>query len=171
MLRVALPDARAGAVETVGEIAPGDALLTGADWPLAEPLSVKGRFSGAGEGKFYWKVHLRTVVRAECRRCLVPVDVPLKADLGLIFSTGDDAPEGDGCYQVPPRTQVLDLTGAVREELLLAMPHFVECRPDCKGLCPRCGANLNEGPCGCAQQGDPRWDALRAMSPPDPQTD
>jgi len=171
MLRVALPEARAGAVETVGEIAPGDSLMADAEWPLAEPASVTGRFSGAGEGKFYWKVRIETVVRAECRRCLTPVDVPVRVALGLVFSAGGDAPEDDGCYVIPPRTQVLDLSDAVREELLLAMPHFVECRPDCRGLCPRCGANLNDGPCGCAKHTDPRWDALRAALPPRPPDD
>jgi len=171
MLRVALTALRAGAVETGGEIAPGDPLLADASWQLAEPARITGRFSSAGEGKYYWKVRIETLVRAECRRCLSPVDVPVRVSRGLIFSSGDDAPEGDGCYVIPPRAQVLDLSGAVREELLLAMPQFVECRPDCQGLCPRCGANLNDGPCGCAKESDPRWDALHAALPKRPRTD
>ncbi len=172
MLRVALPEARAGAVEVAGEIAPDDPILADADWPLAAPIRAHGRFSSAGEGKFYWKAHLETTVRAECRRCLVPVDVPVRITLGLIFSADDDAPEGEGCYRIPPRTQVIDLADAVREEIFLAMPQFVECRPDCLGLCPRCGANLNDGPCGCTPAAaDPRWDALRALQRPAPPTD
>jgi uncharacterized protein len=164
MLRVSLSEARSGAVETAGEVPPNDPLLAGAEWPLVRPLRVRGRFSSAGEGKFYWRAHVETAVRAECRRCLADVDTPLSLDLSLVFAAESDAPEGEGCYVIPPRSQELDLGAAIREELLLAMPRFVECRPDCRGLCPRCGKNLNEGPCGCAPDGDPRWDALRQLT-------
>ena len=58
----------------------------------------------------------------------------------------------------------LDLRPAVREEWLLAAPAFVLCREDCKGLCPRCGADLNEGPCSCTKtEIDPRWASLAAL--------
>jgi uncharacterized protein len=167
MLRIALAEVRAGAVETVGEIPPDEPALAGAEWSLAGPLVLRGRFSGAGEGKYYWRVHFDTSLRAECRRCLASVEVPLSLSLGLVFASGDDAMEGEGCYVIPPRAHELDLSGAVREELFLAMPRYVECRPECKGLCPRCGANLNDGPCGCVREADPRWDALRALARPD----
>ena len=52
-----------------------------------------------------------------------------------------------------------------REEWLLAVPAFSLCREDCKGLCPRCGADLNERPCDCADTTDARWDALKAARP------
>jgi uncharacterized protein len=164
MLRVSLSEARAGAVDTSGEIAPGDPLLAGAEWPLARPLRVRGRFSSAGEGKFFWRARAETALRAECRRCLVQVEVPLSLDLSLVFATGTDTPEGEGCYLIPAREQELDLGPALREEMLLAAPRYVECRPDCKGLCARCGANLNEGPCGCTSEADPRWNALRQLT-------
>lgn len=164
MLRISLAEARATAVETTGAIAPDDPALAGTEWPAVRPVEVQGRFNSAGEGKYFWRAHLATAVRAQCRRCLVDVDVPLDVDLSLIFSADADTPEGEGCYPIPPRAQDLDLTGAVREELLLAMPQYVECRPDCRGLCARCGANLNEGPCGCPPAQDPRWDALRQLS-------
>jgi uncharacterized protein len=51
------------------------------------------------------------------------------------------------------------------------VPHFVECRPDCKGLCPRCGANLNDGPCTCPPETDVRWDALKRLSDEPPGKD
>jgi uncharacterized protein len=164
MLRVSLAEARAVAVDTTGELAPDDPALAGIEWPVVRPVQVRGRFSTAGEGKFFWRGHLTTAVQAQCRRCLSDVDVPLAVELSLIFSSDADTPEGEGCYPIPPRSQDLDLTDAVREELLLAMPQFVECRPDCRGLCPRCGANLNEGPCSCPPERDPRWDALRQLS-------
>jgi uncharacterized protein len=58
----------------------------------------------------------------------------------------------------------LELGQAVREEVVLAMNPYVVCDPECPGLCPQCGANLKEGPCGCEEDElDPRWDALREL--------
>lgn len=164
MLRVALADLRSGAVETAGELPLGDPLLAADQVSLAAPVQYQGRVSRAGEGQYYWQVSFETVLMGECRRCLTPVEVPVSEKAGLVFATDPSATEGEGYYVVPARAQELDLREALREELLLALPQFVECRPDCKGLCPTCGANLNEGPCGCARGHDPRWDALRALT-------
>jgi uncharacterized protein len=51
--------------------------------------------------------------------------------------------------QVPPGSESVDLTPDVREAILLAFPNFPVCSEDCKGLCPRCGADLNKGKCNC----------------------
>jgi uncharacterized protein len=163
MLRIDLAALREGPVETAAEIAAGDPLVAGTGVALAAPLVVTGRLSTAGEGKYYWQARLVTVVQAECRRCLAPVRVPLSQSLGLIFVAEDEAGEDDDCYVVPRRANVLDLSEAVREELILAAPQFVECRDDCRGLCPRCGADLNAGPCGCQRDTDPRWAALTKL--------
>ncbi len=164
MLRVTLAEVRAGPVDTTGVLAPDDPILAGADWSLVAPLSVRGRFSGAGEEKYYWRVRFETTVRTECRRCLASVELPVSESRGLVFAADEETPDGEGCYTIPARERFVDLTLALREELLLAVPRFVECRPDCKGLCPRCGANLNDGPCGCPPGSDPRWDALKGLT-------
>ncbi len=58
----------------------------------------------------------------------------------------------------------LDLEAFLWEEFFLALPMKPLCRPDCKGLCPKCGKNLNEGPCACAhKEEDPRFAALRQL--------
>lgn len=58
----------------------------------------------------------------------------------------------------------IDLTPLVREQMLLALGDRPICREDCKGLCPRCGANLNEGACGCRSEApDPRFAVLRSL--------
>ena len=60
------------------------------------------------------------------------------------------------------RQHQLDLTEALRQGILMARGLSPLCRPDCKGLCPACGNNLNHGPCSCAgAPGDPRWGALK----------
>ena len=58
---------------------------------------------------------------------------------------------------------VLDLSAVIEQTLVLNMPLHALCRPDCKGLCPTCGHDLNDGPCGCSDDTDPGWDALRAL--------
>ena len=56
----------------------------------------------------------------------------------------------------------VDLTEPLRESILLHFPEHPVCRPDCRGLCPKCGANLNDGPCSCGGSGAPdaRWGGL-----------
>lgn len=163
MLRVDLAAVREGPVETPATIATDDPLVAATGVALASPLVVTGRLTAAGKGNFYWQAKLETVVKSECRRCLAPVAVPLSQSLGLVFVAEEDAGGDDDCYLVPRRVGVLDLAEAVREQLLLAVPQFVECRQDCRGLCPRCGADLNSGPCGCHKEMDPRWEALTKL--------
>jgi uncharacterized protein len=163
MLRIDLAAVREGPVDTGAEVAADDPLVVGTGITLASPLVVTGRLSTAGEGKYYWQARLVAVVRSECRRCLTPVRVPLSQSLGLVFVTEAEAGEEDDCYVVPARATTLDLSRAVREELILAVPQFVECRDDCRGLCPRCGADLNAGPCSCRPETDPRWAALTKL--------
>lgn len=167
MLRIALADLRGGAVETTGEIPVGDPLFASDEVTFVAPLVVRGRISRAGEDQYYWQVGFETTVRGECRRCLTTVDVPVSEKAGIVFATDPSATETEGYYPLPGRAQDIDLSEPLREEVLLALPRFVECRPDCKGLCPTCGADLNEGPCGCGAAPDPRWDALRALTKPE----
>jgi uncharacterized protein len=172
MLRIDLGEVRTGAIGTPGQIEASDPLWRGTGVTLSAPLRVEGRFSGAGEGKYFWHARMETSLRLECRRCLSPVDVPLSQELELLFVAEQGALDDDvGCYAIPGRATELDLRGPLREELLLAVPQFVECSPDCRGLCPDCGANLNAGPCGCRPKRDPRWGALSDLLPGLPNED
>jgi uncharacterized protein len=94
-----------------------------------------------------------------CRRCLADtggVSVSEVHDLYQRVLTDPDAFELDG--------DQLDLRPVVRELVLLDTPSTPLCRPDCAGLCPTCGANLNDGSCGCdAPPADPRWSALDVL--------
>ena len=59
----------------------------------------------------------------------------------------------------------LDLTESAREGIILALPSYPVCGEGCKGVCPRCGRNLNEGPCGCAPDGEESpWGALDGLT-------
>ena len=80
----------------------------------------------------------------------------------IIFAeAGDEEIDDPDVYLLDPASRDLDLRPAIREEWLIAQPRFVLCREDCQGLCPKCGADLNDGQCSCPPQTDSRWDDLR----------
>ena len=60
-------------------------------------------------------------------------------------------------------TQCVDLTAEARESILVAFPSCPVCRPECRGLCPHCGINRNEGGCECRPPAESRWGALDAL--------
>ena len=126
-------------------------------------VHVTGRLSAAGPGRFYFSGHVRGADVSDCRRCLRGVETAVDERVQVLFAeTGDDADDPD-VFSFDPRTHELDMRPAVREQWLLAAPMYAQCREDCAGLCPSCGADLNAGPCGCEQPTDQRWAALRSM--------
>jgi uncharacterized protein len=103
-----------------------------------------------------------------CARCLEPVRHTLAADFDLLFRPqGVDAGPADRSLGAPD-TEIgyyqdggLVLEDVLREQVLLSLPTRTLCSPDCKGLCPHCGHNLNTDPCTCEEaSSDPRWSAL-----------
>ncbi len=165
MLQVDLRELARGPVDTRAELAGDDPLFEGLEVPLTEPVQVTGRLQAAGDGRFYWRGSLATRLERECRRCLVPVVTPVAADIAALFSQDPDAQEDPNSYPLAPDATQIDLRPAVREELLLAVPQWVVCREECRGLCPRCGKDLNAGPCGCPPAPDARWQGLAALKP------
>lgn len=128
----------------------------------SEAITVTGRLSSAGASRFYFSGRIEGSVATDCRRCLTPVKVPVQEDVHLLFARADDEEIDDpDVYVIGNRTRELDLRPSVREQWILAVPAYVLCREDCKGLCPQCGADLNAGPCNCDPVHDDRWDALR----------
>ena len=71
--------------------------------------------------------------------------------------------EDNGDYIVVENSE-LDLSELICEDIIFSLPTKLLCREDCKGLCPQCGKNLNEGACDCKKQIDPRWAALSELS-------
>jgi uncharacterized protein len=123
------------------------------------------------EGRFFVEGEVHGRVEVECDRCLAPVILTVRApcavDLVPLEARGAagernalDRGELDVTFVSGP---VLNLDDLVREQLLLQVPMRVLCRDDCRGLCPQCRKNLNDGPCGCEESPsvDPRLEALR----------
>ncbi len=160
MLRIDLRELQRGPVDTQAEVAPDDVLFQGLGFALAGPVRVGGRLQATGEGRFYWHGTLAALIATECRRCLTPVNAPVSADIGALFSQDALTADDPEAYALLPNAMEVDLRPAVREELTLAVPAWVVCREDCRGLCPCCGKDLNAGPCGCDPTPDVRWQAL-----------
>jgi DUF177 domain-containing protein len=92
-----------------------------------------------------------------CRRCLREIDDVLEVTVDERYHV-EPTPADDA---FPIVNGQIDLAPMVREEVLLAVPDAPLCRPDCPGLCPICGADLAEGPCGCdTTERDERWAIL-----------
>jgi uncharacterized protein len=162
MLRVNLGALVDGAIEVDATVPADDSRFEGLDFRLIGPVEVTGRLSEAGDGDYYLHGRLAALVESTCRRCLEPVSVGAEAELDALF-TADDDTEDPSVYQLSARAGDIDLSEMVREELILAVPAFVLCRADCRGLCPRCGTDLNAGTCDCRPEGDPRWEALQEL--------
>ncbi|MGH9041704.1 MAG: YceD family protein [Acidimicrobiia bacterium] len=96
---------------------------------------------------------------ALCSRCLAPLCTEFDLHLREVF---EEDPVEEETY--PLRHEEIDLEQPLRDLVVPELPIVPLCRPDCAGLCATCGANLNEGTCGCEPVPvDPRWEALRDL--------
>lgn len=152
-----------------GELGPDDEIWQEGDMRPSGPIRVTGRLSIAGAGRYYFSGRIEGDAASECRRCLADVSEHVAAESHMVFADADleEADDASDVFLVDAGARALDLRPAVREEWLLAAPAFLLCREDCKGLCPKCGADLNEGPCDCPPTTDDRWDALSQARPSD----
>ena len=106
---------------------------------------------------------LRAAGEVECRRCLVLNRVTLETGLDVWFRPASEMAQGEESVWVyDPKDPYVDLSAALREEIWLRASEYVECAPECPGLCSGCGARLDSEECTCAPpKHDSRWTALR----------
>ena len=162
MLRVDLRAAADGPVDTTADLPAADPALADLEIAPTRPVRVTGRLMASGPGSYYWEGRVHTQVQVTCRRCLAPVSVEVDDEVRLLF-TEDEDNDDPAAVTIPPRSAELELGGVVREALILAAPKFPLCREDCRGLCPKCGTDLNESTCGCRPEVDARWGALQSL--------
>ena len=157
MLRVDIRDLQRGPVKTIGELEPADRAFEGLGLDLDGPVRVTGQLQATGDGEYLWRGHIHGLIRGECRRCLTEVVDELDVDVdAAVFSTDPEAADHPDFYPLSERAAAVDVAEVVREELALAaQAPLLLCREDCAGLCPKCGADLNAGPCRCQPPAEP----------------
>lgn len=113
---------------------------------------------------------VHAVIGAECARCLARFDHGLETSFEVVLQRGGgsavpgEVDEDDFVVLGEGEEYRYDVFPHVREAIVLELPIRLLCREDCAGICPRCGANLNDGPCGCGEGGgDPRWGDLKKL--------
>ena len=109
-----------------------------------------------------WALRLRfdATIEGPCMRCLDPANPTYAVDSYEVHQPG----AGDADLLSPYMGEELDLEAWARDALALALPAQLTCRPDCAGLCPRCGANLNDDPTHEHEpEPDVRWSKLSEL--------
>lgn len=150
--------ANAGATEPVDHDLDLTAECFYGDRSFPEPVKVSGTFRNRAH-----VVTLNAVIDADlytvCDRCAKDVVEHLSLPMEHTLVTGLNQEEDVDEYIVIP-DMILDLDELVYENLLSDLPAKILCKEDCKGLCPQCGKDLNEGPCDCSKPVDPRLAGL-----------
>jgi uncharacterized protein len=149
MLQVDVRELRRGPVETSGSLEPTDPLFQGLEVGLEGPVSVGGMLEVAGSDGFMWHGRFDGQVKCTCRRCLCELVRPVRAQVSVMFSANPDLQEDPSVYPLTEPVTHVDVRPAVREELALVVNAYPLCREECRGLCQRCGADLNRGACNC----------------------
>ena len=129
------------------------------------PHQVRGSVKLFRTGDGLWvTATLESSLPCTCSLCLEEYTQPLELVIDEETQSGGALAEAAG-EGLRIDDDILDLTEAVRQYLEIATPMKPVCRPDCGGICPKCGANLNDAACGCGSAfRDPRWGALLAMA-------
>lgn len=106
--------------------------------------------------------NLAAAGRAECARCLETFDIKWEVPVEVMILRDVDSDESESVnLLILQQKGEVDLRESLRECAVLSYPQAPVCRDDCKGLCPSCGIDLNDGTCECEEDNvDPRWEGL-----------
>jgi uncharacterized protein len=116
--------------------------------------------------------HVQARLDLTCVRCLTPLVYRAEFELEEVYRPSIDVVTGLP-LEIDPEVEeylwidhnhILHLNESIRQSIIVSIPIAPICSDECRGLCPRCGKNLNEGPCCCSDEEiDPRWEPLKAL--------
>ena len=134
----------------------------GFEFPFRQPVRLEGEVSDDA-GAITLSATVYAHVTTRCARCGKPVEYDKETDVEFLLVKeleGEEEDLRDDVYLV--ESDVVELDDILIPELILDMEMAVVCDEDCKGLCPKCGKNLNQGECGCVvEEVDPRLAVLQ----------
>ncbi len=137
-------------------------LRYGTTFPVTEPVQISGTVRNIAD-VLMMKGLITTRLHGTCDRCAADFerDVEIPVDVVLVEELSSEDSEDEWVF--PLEAESADLDEIARTVFVLNLDSKLLCKPDCQGLCCRCGKNLNDGPCGCQKELDPRFAALRQL--------
>ena len=137
-------------------------LLYGTCYPVSEPVLACGTVRNTA-GVLVMTGEITTIIHGVCDRCASEFDQDVSFPLDVVLVTELSNEENEDEWVFPLEGDSADLEDIVRTVFVLNMDSKLLCKPDCKGMCCRCGTNLNEGSCSCQKEIDPRFAALKQL--------
>ena len=138
------------------DFSPEELDLDGNGVALQKEVTVNGTFVNLGSDVIQFSAECDYELSLQCARCLKEFSRSFPCSIHEVFREPEDWEDflTDG---------LIDVTAIVRHGILLGMESRYLCREDCKGLCAKCGHDLNEGPCDCQEDLDPRLSVLKQL--------
>lgn len=130
--------------------------------PVTEPVRAEGEIRNTA-GVLTLDAMVRTTLHAVCARCAKPFERELEIPVHAVLETDAESAEPDDLWTFAVRGDQADPDEIVRTAFVLGMDSKLLCREDCKGLCFRCGADLNLGTCECKPETNPQFDILKKL--------
>lgn len=132
-------------------------------YPIVSKAPCRMTFSNIGTSKALIEGKTEITFQMFCSRCLKPVEETINLDFSReVFSPDAVNAENDEDIEDFMEGYECNIENLINNEIIINMPMKVLCKPDCKGICKQCGADLNEGECGCDTfVPDPRMAAIK----------
>lgn len=137
-------------------------LRYGVSYPVSEPVLAEGSVRNTA-GVLVMQGNIATTIHGICDRCASEFDRKVEFPIDVVLVTKLESEENEDEWVFPLEGDSADLDDIVRTVFVLNLDSKLLCKEDCKGLCPQCGKNLNDGPCNCRKELDPRFAALKQL--------
>ena len=137
-------------------------LCYGVSYPVSEPVLAQGTVRNTA-GVLMMEGQVRITIHGICDRCAGSFDREVTFPIDVVLVTELANEENEDEWVFPLEGDSADLDDIVRTVFVLNLDSKLLCKEDCKGLCPKCGKNLNDGPCNCQKELDPRFAALKQL--------
>ena len=137
-------------------------LRYGNSFPVTEPVVAEGQVRNTA-GVLVMTGSIGTTIHGICDRCATNFDREVTFPIDVVLVTELANEENEDEWVFPLEGDSADLDDIVRTVFVLNLDSKLLCKEDCQGLCCRCGKNLNDGPCSCQKELDPRFAALKQL--------
>ena len=137
-------------------------LCYGLSYPVSEPVTAEGTVRNTA-GVLVMTGSIRTTIHGTCDRCASDFDRDIDFPIDVVLVEELSNEENEDEWVFPLEGDSADLDDIVRTVFVLNLDSKLLCKEDCKGICCRCGKNLNDGPCNCQKELDPRFAALKQL--------